>query len=196
MVGTRRTPARPAPPEAYGQARRNAELARLRAAFEGRITAEIADGGPGELQWFALRVTPGHEWIAAAHLAARRFGIYLPTIDEMVHARGSWHFRQRPILPGYVFVCSIGLVGHWRRARACPGVTGFLTRAGTDQPAAIPPRFIEEVRAYEAEENARFEVIHGRSPGGSYTLAKKRSRKARRSHRIRRAQRAARDRSP
>jgi hypothetical protein len=178
VVGRKRSEPRPAAPEAWAAAeQRNLAIARRRRELAGRLTAEIAaDGTIGQLRWYVLTVTPGCERIAAAHLAARRFGIYLPTLFEMASSRGAWRLRQRPILPGYLFVSSIGLVhlspgddgeprtvGRWRRAQACPGVVAFVNRAGTDEPAAIAERFIDEVRAYEAEENARFEHIHGRS---------------------------------
>jgi transcription antitermination factor NusG len=182
MLGRARSIARPAPPEAYDQAQRNAEIARKRAELAGRITAEISAADLAAPRWYALTIAPGHERIAAAHLAGRRFGIYLPTIHETVWSAHAWRLRQQAIMPGYLFVSSLGLTGRWGRAKACPGVTGFVVRTGTDQPAPIPQRFIDELRAYEASENARFEVIHGRAPDAP----KKKSRKARGGYKIRR----------
>lgn len=205
MLGKRASEARRPPPEAFAEAQhKNLAIARRRTELQGKLTAEISTSEAlGDLHWYVLTVTPGRERTAFAHLAGRRFGAYLPMIDEMVRDRGDWRLQHRPILPGYVFVCSIGLVGRWRRARACPGVVEFLNRAGTDQPAAIPHRFVEELRAYEAAENAHHDRIHGRAYDRPRKKAKSRaaSRKAkerikRRAKELRRRQRQATARLP
>jgi hypothetical protein len=168
MVG-RGSDVRPADADVFEEARRRSrEVARRRRMFEAQLMAEIAEGEPlGEPRWYALTIQPAHEGIAFAHLAARRFGVYLPTINEMVRERGAFRLRHRLILPGYVFIASLGLSGRWRRPLHCPGVTGYVYRSGADrtrdEPAPIPQRFIDEVRAEEAWQNAQLDAIHGRA---------------------------------
>jgi hypothetical protein len=101
-------------------------------------------------QWHALTVHPAHETIAAAHLSARRFGVYLPhEVKESVirgHKR-RWHI---PMFPGYLFLFVWGFRAHWERVRACPGVSGYLATDERGTAAVIPDDFIHRMQAKEA----------------------------------------------
>ena len=101
--------------------------------------------GPG--LWHVLTTEPQHESVAFCHLAARRFGVYLPELiaPEIIRARK--REIHLPMFPGYLFVLVFGFQAHWRRIFACPGVTGVLM-AGNH--AAIVPD--EAMRIIQAEE--------------------------------------------
>lgn len=161
---------RPPPAEAFNEAQHNCELAQRREQLQGRITAELS-GTDRAFAWYALCVAPAHERVAAAHLVARRFGIFLPTLDHMTSQHGRRVPRQDPMLPGYIFISSVGLI--WRRALSCPGVTGLLHKSGSDEPAEIPQSFIEVLQVIELEQNG----------------ALRRNRKAHRGYRKRAAER-------
>src|SRR5437588_12517795 len=81
--------------DGYGSAERH--------GYHGR--GHVA-GQAGEPAWHIVRTELGRETIAAAHLAGRRFGIYLPMIDSV------------PLFPGYLFVFAWGITDQWRRIRA------------------------------------------------------------------------------
>lgn len=122
-----------------------AELAAERAIKVGPIDAAIAAEAAG---WYVARVAPGQERIAAAHLAGRRFGIFLA--DAPVHYRAGSRLRQvcKLVLPGYVLIWTWPTDSNWNRIMACPGVLGMLAMAGdTDgRPVQIPAAFVEGLR--------------------------------------------------
>ena len=99
-------------------------------------------------EWYVLQILPAHERVAAGHLTGRRFGIFLPELEEERTTRGR---RQRvllPMFPGYVFVFTwLGALNH-DRIRSCPGVFDFLRRVN-GEPAVVSDRLMNAVRAVE-----------------------------------------------
>jgi transcriptional antiterminator NusG len=64
--------------------------------------AEIVDGK--EPSWFVLEVHAPAQASVAAELAQRRFGIYIPEVEETVVSRGRKIERRAPMFSGYIFV--------------------------------------------------------------------------------------------
>ena len=109
------------------------------------LMAQISAGFPPA--WYALQIVSGQERIAAAHLVARRFGIFLPETEERRSRRGKLIAVARPMFPGYLFLFTWLEGRNYRRAISCPGVLDFL-RAGANV-AVVPDRVIDGVRAEE-----------------------------------------------
>lgn len=111
----------------------------------GPYRAEIVPGA--KASWYALLTAPSHENIAAVHLSARGFGIYLPEFEITDVRRGRMVTRTRLLLPGYLFVYVWDVARHTRRIHACPGVHGFMTFG--EQVLALSWDVINEIRVIE-----------------------------------------------
>jgi Transcription termination factor nusG len=102
--------------------------------------AELA-GEPG---WYVLLCAPQHEAIAAAHLAARGFGVYLPEVPRKRPGKPTRAFKRsppthprEPMFTGYLFAFVFGFDHHCRRILSCPGITGVLAPIDGEQIDAI-----------------------------------------------------------
>ena len=113
--------------------------------YRSSPTDQAGIQGPG--LWHVLTPEPQHESVAFCHLAARRFGVYLPEIITTEIIRGRTRDIHRPMFPGYLFVLVFGFQAHWRRIFSCPGVTSVLM-SGSE--AAIVPD--TAMRIIQAEE--------------------------------------------
>lgn len=94
---------------------------------------EAALNDAGAARWHAIRVTPGREQRVARDLAREGIAIYLPLVDRLVivkSARRGAFARplQFPLLPGYVFVYTLGLTS-WAPVKAVAGVEDVLLLA-------------------------------------------------------------------
>jgi transcription antitermination factor NusG len=126
---------------------------------QGPFHAEIVEGC--EPSWHVLKVAPTHDNIAAGHLVARRFGVFVPTFLEEKSERGTVRRRRMLLLPGYVFLFVWNLKRHMRRVLSCPGVSGILL-AGAE-PAIVPDKMIDALQAREFEkEGYRFKAVRKR----------------------------------
>lgn len=114
----------------------------------GPYSAEIVPGTGAN--WHAVIPAPAHERVAAAHLVARGFGIYLPEIDVTIIRRGRKVDLVRLLIPGYLFVYVWDIARHVNRIRACPGVMDFLKADG--QIRVIPWSMIDQLRVIENQE--------------------------------------------
>lgn len=76
--------------------------------------------------WYALQVVGGQENSAAAHLAGRRFGVYLPVEVATEIVRGRKVTRRNPMFPGYVLVATPDIDRHWNRIVSTPGAIDIL----------------------------------------------------------------------
>jgi hypothetical protein len=104
--------------QAYHDLQANAEREDfIRGADErrGPLDAEIVEGCSP--RWHAIVAAPAYERIAAAHLAGRRFGIYLPETEYEVVRRGRKRRKHRLMLPGYVLIFVWDIDRHLRRVR-------------------------------------------------------------------------------
>lgn len=123
------------------------EHQRRRDERAGPFNAELVDCRP---LWHVVTAVPNEERIAAAHLAGRRFGVYLPEYEGDVVRRGAKAHRVGLLLPGYIFLFVWDIERHLRRIHACPGVLRVVM-AGS-MPAVIEDKDIDKIRAAENEE--------------------------------------------
>lgn len=89
----------------------------------------MADIGVGAAQWHLIATHPAREMRAAAQLAARGFGVYVPEIGRGWHGG---HFVERSVekmFPSHVLLFCWGIEQHVRRIRACPGVARIMCRS-------------------------------------------------------------------
>lgn len=131
-----------------------AEIVRVageRSERQGPLDAELVPNGGGEPHghWWAVTTLPNHEGIAAAHLIARRFGIYLPQFSHSLMRRGRKVNYTRNMLPGYIFVFVWDISRHWRRILSVPGASGML-------PRPVPDHMIDDLRGEENKLNPEF----------------------------------------
>jgi hypothetical protein len=88
----------------------------------GRYAVDAPDGAAC---WHVLLIEPQHENVAAAHLAGRGFGVYLPTVT-VIDRKDRGKFKDVPMFRGYLFTFVWDIWKHYRRIMACPGVIGPL----------------------------------------------------------------------
>jgi hypothetical protein len=119
-----------------------------KAERDGPFHAEIV---PTETpQWYALQTAPGHEHVAAAHLAGRRFGVFVPAYQEP--RQGDCGANQtgpvrRILFPRHIFLFVWDVLRHWRRIHACPGVVRVLTI--DERPVVVPDAAINQMHMIE-----------------------------------------------
>lgn len=133
---------------------RNPEFLRLAAEYEATMAAQPviardAEIDPGQsAAWYVVVTGPGQEKTAAGHLAGRRFGVYVPEIEETVIKRCIKRTITTPLFRGYVFTFVWGINRHWGRIAACPGVSDLLRHANGDAPS-LPDQIIDQIRTIE-----------------------------------------------
>ena len=134
------------------------QQATARAELVGELNAEH---GEGSAQWHVATVHPGHENIAAAHLAARRFGVYVPMIDDVAFLPQGKRRSSKRMFPGYVFLFVWDVALHLGRIHACPGVARVLF-SDPERPAVISDSDMEAIQAAEARSIAEAEGLYWR----------------------------------
>jgi transcription antitermination factor NusG len=113
------------------------------------FAAEIVPGITPK--WHLIETRPNHERIAAAHLIARRFGIFIPESELTVVRRGRKYETTRLMFTGYLFIFVWDILKHERRIESCPGVARIMRRVDDrgNHPAVISDKTIDEIRAVE-----------------------------------------------
>lgn len=105
---------------------------------------------PVKAQWHLLRIQPGMEELAASHLIARKFGIYLPMFWTASKDRyGKTRKRMKKLFPGYLFVFVWDVKKHWHRITSCPGVIAIELSA--DKAVVVPDGYIRRAQEIEIE---------------------------------------------
>lgn len=99
--------------------------------------------------WYVLETFSGHEGIAAAHLASRRFAVYSPEKEITLICRGRRRSRNYPIFPGYLFLYEWDIRSNWHRIQACPGVLDLLRYNESRNPAVLPDEAMREIQMSE-----------------------------------------------
>lgn len=120
-----------------------------RARKVGPINAEMSETNG---TWHVLTTHPQHERIALAHLAARRFGAYVPMLDRVVFSKKHQRkqLQQSLMFPSYVFVFVWDLSKNYQRIINVPGVARMLMREA-DRPAVLTDDDINRMQAEEAK---------------------------------------------
>lgn len=111
-----------------------AEMARPRRAFDPR-DAEI-DGST--VKWYVVSI---YSRDAEIELAKRRFGIFVPAVEETIILRGRKVERHVPLVPGYVFVLLWETDANWSRVANTDGVDRIL--------GWVPDKEIDQLRFQE-----------------------------------------------
>lgn len=128
--------------------------------------------------WYLLDTHPGEDRIAAAHLIARRFGVYQPQVSLTEVKRGRKVVSKRAMFPGYLLVFVWDIEAHFARIVACPGVRGVVMKhiapVGTTAPAVIADEVVDMIRSVENQEMADADAV---------VLATRKKRKRRRHYR-------------
>lgn len=115
-----------------------------------RDSATHAEPSAAPMRWFFFRVQQGDERIAAAHLAARRFGVYLPEVAVQERAgRGRRRWVRRPFFAGRLLVLMWDTAEQHDRVRACPGVIGVETFASC--PVILDDKTVAWIQLIEAD---------------------------------------------
>jgi transcription antitermination factor NusG len=99
-------------------------------------------------RWHVVEVY--RERTAAAHLIARRFGVFVPEKEQTVVRRGRKFEQTTLMFPGYIFVFVWDIGEHLHRIRAVPGVSRVMFIDG--KPAILSDKLIDEIRAVENRE--------------------------------------------
>ncbi len=98
--------------------------------------------------WIVVNTHPHKEATAITNLANQGFGTYCPLVRKQVRHARKTRSVLRPLFPGYVFVDTPNETS-WRPVLSTFGVR-TLVRSG-DQPSRLDARFIEALRAREAD---------------------------------------------
>lgn len=110
-----------------------------------KFYAEVIDGVTPH--WHVVMTHPGQERTAAAELADRGFGIYVPEKEFTEIRRGRKVDGKRLLLPGYVLTFVWGIDEHCDRIRACNGVRDILFING--HAALVPDWMVNQLRVEE-----------------------------------------------
>jgi transcription antitermination factor NusG len=113
------------------------------------LSAELVPGiSPA---WYLIESYPNHERIAASHLIARRFGMFVPETEETIVRRGRKLDVTRLMFTGYLFVFVWDIDRHAHRIQSCPGVSRIVLTSDGEKtwPAVIKDQTIDQIRAVE-----------------------------------------------
>jgi transcription antitermination factor NusG len=117
-------------------------------SYEPPLRAELADVLRGH--WCALLVVPGRERKTVDRIANELWlPLYVPIVHEILNVKGRLRRVPRALFVGYAFALAAPIDRYWGLVRACEGVLGLLTEAGTSRPAVIGEREIERMRMLE-----------------------------------------------
>jgi transcription antitermination factor NusG len=153
--------------------------------FNSALAELVPDTSP---HWHIVETLPNSERGVAKTLAERRFGVFVPEIDETVIKRGRKIDRARLMFNGYVFVFVWDIMQHLSRIETIPGVARLMHYRSEIRPAVfvdgtevlpaiyrevpwiIADEIINKVRAVENE----MRPLKGFRPDGTPQKAKKR----------------------
>jgi hypothetical protein len=102
--------------------------------------------------WHIIETHPNGERTAAAHLVARRFGVFIPEIEDSVVKRGRKFDRTRLMFTGYIFVFVWDVMRHLSRIETIPGVARVMHSLVETRPAVMDERGWAEIYPAEFEE--------------------------------------------
>ncbi|WP_407146264.1 transcription termination/antitermination protein NusG [Bradyrhizobium sp. ORS 86] len=135
--------------------------------------------------WHVLEVQPNHERSVAAHLIARRFGVFVPETEEDIIRRGRKLHVTRLMFRGYVFVFVWDILAHKTRLEVIPGVTRIMRHPPTPEgepgeAVVLTDALIDRIRAVENSKRPMTIVIDN-----SLYVSKKKRRRWRKERRER-----------
>src|SRR3954468_22214710 len=110
-----------------------------RLAARGQTLAQV-DHVSGE-RWYCIHTQPRREAVAAMHLAAQEFTIFLPEYVKTVRHARKLRTVKAALFPRYLFVRLDPDRGRWRSVNGTPGVTRLIT--AYERPAPVPHGVVE-----------------------------------------------------
>lgn len=145
----------------FNETERILEIARAEAERIGPVDAEIVgDETSRKPLWHLLQTHPSQEGTAAAHLAGRGFGVYLPTYRvKGVDRFGRKVLRLRKLFPGYLFLFVWDVLYHRDRILACPGTASLVYLAG--EAVVVPDSMIDHLQAQECYHDEALNIAIG-----------------------------------
>jgi transcription antitermination factor NusG len=146
-----------------------AEMAKPRRAFDPR-DAEI---GGSSVRWYVVSVFSRD---AEVELAKRRFGIFVPAIEETIISRGRKRERHVPLVPGYVFVLLWETDENWSRVANTPAVDKILGWVSDKEVDKLRAQELGDQLDANTRRKAVVRVIHGvrkRRPRASRRMKRK-----------------------
>lgn len=121
------------------------ELARPLVSHDPRNAEMVAGVAP---TWHLIETYSNSEREVALELSKRRFGVFVPEVEEIVIRRGRKLDCVRPMFPGYLFVFVWDVLGHRDRIENISGVMR-LVFFHDGKPAVISDKMIDQIRAVE-----------------------------------------------
>lgn len=119
-------------------------------------------------RWHVIETVPNHERIVAAHLVARRFGMFVPEIEGDIVRRGRKLHFTRLMFTGYVFVFVWDIGSHWDRITGIPGVSSIMCgrdNLGCVTPVVLSDAVIDKIRAVENTKRPLLTISGGEITG-------------------------------
>lgn len=101
-------------------------------------------------RWYVAQTHVRAEETALAQLKRQGFRAYLPRYrKKRRHARRT-ELVERPLFPGYLFVCLDVARTRWRPIKSTIGIRQLICNG--DKPLAVPEGVVEDIRARETDE--------------------------------------------
>lgn len=113
--------------------------------------------------WYLIYTKPQQERVAKDNLERQGYEIYLPMLQKRIRKGRSYHYRNDPIFPRYLFIQLSEQLDDWGPIRSTIGVT-HLVKFG-NQPAALPDELITQLKLSESDEGVRIPVEKELVPG-------------------------------
>jgi transcription antitermination factor NusG len=124
-------------------------IAAKRESHHGPFHGEMISGV--EPKWHIVKIVPGQDGIAMAHLVARRFGVYQPRGRRKIKSRGRVFEQSFPLMPGYLLIFVWDVNHHKRRILGCTGVIRFVMEGANIYEA--PDSEIRKLQVMENKES-------------------------------------------
>lgn len=103
----------------------------------------------GDKCWAVISTHPHKEHVAVKNLRRQAFQTYCPKLRRSIRKARRFHYVERPLFPGYVFVRFAPQRDQWRPILSTIGVRTLLRFGG--EIAILDERFIAELKARERD---------------------------------------------
>ena len=131
--------------------------------------------GDGRERWYVAQTQPHREKLAALHLAAQRFQIFLPEFRKTIRHARQLRAVIAPVFPRYLFVALDLERDRWRSVNGTVGVSALVSARTT--PLPVPVGVVEAMMAArdasgavvlggELQPGQRVKVVAGPFAGG------------------------------
>lgn len=87
------------------------------------------------MRMYVLQVKYNKEIQVKNALEEAEFSVFYPTAEILIHSKGQWKSRIKPVFPQYIFVECEMTAENYRRIKSASGVVRFL---GAEKPEPLP----------------------------------------------------------